>query len=197
MANPRNPEKARHSTAVRLPADLLDRLDAEAEKRTLSRNKLIELMLAAGLARLEEPTVSCPLCTAHGFDHCTVDAMRVERDRAYRDRDEALGARIAPVIVAEGLCFACAPVRRGWIGMKKDRDRYREQEQEIARLVIDLARWRQAGGYCRGASISNLHAGVVIDSLVALLTDHGERFATDRENGRESADKPHSGRSRT
>lgn len=39
---------------------------------------------------------------------------------------------------------------------------------EAWRLVDDLARWREAGGYCHGGKVSNLHAGTVIDDLIAL-----------------------------
>lgn len=49
---PRNPDNARVSTTLRLPAELLDRLDAEAEARVLGRTKLVELLLRSGLDSL-------------------------------------------------------------------------------------------------------------------------------------------------
>lgn len=42
---------------------------------------------------------------------------------------------------------------------------------EVWRLVDDLARWRESGGYCRGSEVSSLHAGTVIDDLIALRGD--------------------------
>lgn len=52
MSQPRNPANARHATQVRLPAELLDRIDEEARVRVLGRNRLIELLLRLALDHL-------------------------------------------------------------------------------------------------------------------------------------------------
>lgn len=54
MSRPRNPNNARHAFQVRLPSELIDQLDREAEARFLGRNKLIELLLRDGLERLAD-----------------------------------------------------------------------------------------------------------------------------------------------
>lgn len=57
---PRSPDRKRHSTTVRLPADLLDRLDSVAEDRVIGRGKLIELLIRRGLDQLAEVTEATP-----------------------------------------------------------------------------------------------------------------------------------------
>lgn len=69
MATPRNADNKRHSTALRLPADLLDALDTEATDRMLGRNKLVELLLRDALGRLHPPSlVHASTCES---DHAT------------------------------------------------------------------------------------------------------------------------------
>lgn len=72
MATPRNPEKARHSTALRLPVDLLEALDAECEKRVIGRNRLVEHLIRDGLTRLP------PVSLSRGDDAGAHDATQEE-----------------------------------------------------------------------------------------------------------------------
>jgi len=43
---------------IRLPQDLIDRLDVEAERRRVSKTFLVEQMISSGLARWEEQEIS-------------------------------------------------------------------------------------------------------------------------------------------
>lgn len=43
---------------IRLPQDLIDRLDVEAEKRRVSKTFLVEQMIASSLPRWEEQEIS-------------------------------------------------------------------------------------------------------------------------------------------
>lgn len=52
MGRPRNPDKERVNTTIKLPAELLDRITAEAKKRTIGRVLLFERLLEIGLQHL-------------------------------------------------------------------------------------------------------------------------------------------------
>jgi Ribbon-helix-helix protein, copG family len=43
---------------IRLPQDLIDRLDVEAERRRVSKTFLVEQMISSGLARWEDQEIS-------------------------------------------------------------------------------------------------------------------------------------------
>jgi hypothetical protein len=43
---------------IRLPQDLIDRLDVEAERRRVSKTFLVEQMISSGLARWEEQEIA-------------------------------------------------------------------------------------------------------------------------------------------
>lgn len=58
MGQARNPANDRVSTSVRLPPDLLDRIDAEAKARIVGRSLLIENLLRFGLDQLPPITPS-------------------------------------------------------------------------------------------------------------------------------------------
>jgi predicted HicB family RNase H-like nuclease len=45
---------------VRLPQDLIDRLDVEAERRRVSKTFLVEQMIATSLPRWEEQEIAVP-----------------------------------------------------------------------------------------------------------------------------------------
>lgn len=52
MSTPRNPANGRHQATFRIPGDLLERLDHEADVRVIGRSKLVELLLRDALDRL-------------------------------------------------------------------------------------------------------------------------------------------------
>lgn len=51
-------KNVRGQIQIRLPQDLIDRLDVEAERRRVSKTFLVEQMISSGLARWEEQEIA-------------------------------------------------------------------------------------------------------------------------------------------